>query len=195
MKKVDKTYQARYEVKKSTFLSFLTPIENFETLRDRLKLEHPKANHIVWAYRTLNEFEQIVENSSDDGEPKGTSGPPCLNVLKGDDIVLSAVLVVRYFGGVKLGTGGLVRAYSKSVHEVIGESEFVPHEKLVKVEFLVPYHHVQRFEHFFKTNLFLKGDKSFNEKGAYWQVDMNEKQKELFLEFLKQFNKIVPKID
>jgi len=69
-----------------------------------LRESHPKARHIVYAYRELNEFEQIVENSSDDGEPKGSSGVPVLNVLRGEDFINVAILVVRYFGGIKLGT-------------------------------------------------------------------------------------------
>lgn len=194
MKQVDGTYSSGCEVKKSTFLSFLTPIDNFENLKKELQSTHLKANHIVWAYRTLNEFEQIVENSSDDKEPKGTSGPPCLNVLKGDDIILSSVLVVRYFGGIKLGTGGLVRAYSRSVQEVIKESNFITYEKLFSVKFSVTYTHLQRFEHFFKTNSFLQGDRDFDQNGAIWTIQMTKKQKELFLEFLKNFNEIKPKI-
>jgi len=77
-----------------------------------LKIEHPKARHIVYAYRELNEFNQIIENSSDDGEPKGSSGVPVLNVLRGEEFINVAILVVRYFGGIKLGIGGLVRAYT-----------------------------------------------------------------------------------
>ncbi|NPA81685.1 MAG: YigZ family protein, partial [Epsilonproteobacteria bacterium] len=76
---IDRVYEASYEIKRSEFLSFLVPIERFDEVYDRLKKEHKKANHIVWAKRFLNEFDQIVENSTDDGEPKGTSGVPSLN--------------------------------------------------------------------------------------------------------------------
>ncbi|HSR74465.1 MAG TPA: YigZ family protein, partial [Sulfurovum sp.] len=82
------------------------PIADFEGLQSKLKVEHPKANHVVYALRYLNEFDQVVENFSDDGEPKGCAGTPALNVLRGEGLVNCAVLIVRYFGGIKLGTGG-----------------------------------------------------------------------------------------
>ena len=119
MKFVQKEFSYTIEEKKSKFISYLFPYSNFDEVMKRLREEHPKAVHFVYAYRYLNEFEQIVENSSDDGEPKGTSGKPTLAVLSGADIVNSAVVIVRYFGGTKLGTGGLVRAYSNSANEVI----------------------------------------------------------------------------
>ena len=112
MKTIEKEISAAQEIKKSSFIAYLAPLASFETLRAQLRQQHPKARHIVWAYRTLNEPGQIVENSSDDGEPKSTAGAPCLNALRGAELINAAVLVVRYFGGIKLGTGGLVHAYA-----------------------------------------------------------------------------------
>ena len=144
---VDRTFSATYEIKKSKFIAYLTPISNFKSLREKLKEEHPKARHIVYAYRKLNEFEQIVENSSDDGEPKGSSGVPVLNVLRGEDFINVAILVVRYFGGIKLGIGGLVRAYSASAKLVIEKSDSFIYEKLEKYKFKTPYSNIQRVEY------------------------------------------------
>ena len=116
------------EVKQSKFIAHLVPYDKYLTTLTYLKNKHPKARHFVTAYRYLNEYEQIVEHSSDDGEPKGTSGKPSLMVLQGQELINSAVITVRYFGGTKLGTGGLVRAYSNSANlvakEVIVEGEF-----------------------------------------------------------------------
>ncbi len=195
MYSVNEVFQAKYEVKKSVFLSFLSPIDGFEDLRADLKQKHPKANHIVYAYRTLNEFDQIVENSSDDGEPKGTSGIPSLNVLKGADLILCGVLIVRYFGGIKLGTGGLVRAYSASVQEVIKEANLIPYEKLFSVKFDVSYQLLQRFEHFFKTNSFLQYEKNFNETGANIEIKMSQTQIDIFNDFVKNFPHVKVEID
>ena len=87
MQTIDKIITATYEIKKSTFLSFLCPVSEFKALHERLKAEHPKAAHVVWAYRELNGYGQIVENQSDDGEPKGTSGQPSLNALRGVELI------------------------------------------------------------------------------------------------------------
>lgn len=114
---------------------------------NRLKKEHPKARHFVYAYRYLNEFDQIVENSSDDGEPKGTSGKPCLNVLAGNEMINTAVIVVRYFGGVKLGTGGLVRAYGDSVNEVMANSHTLLYEKQQQYQIKLEYSRLSLVEY------------------------------------------------
>lgn len=108
-----------FEVKGSKFLCYFEPLninENVRTRQEELRAEHFKCVHVVYASRVLNEFGQIVENQSDDGEPKGSSGAPALNVLRGADIVNAACYIVRYFGGTLLGVGGLVRAYSNAVN-------------------------------------------------------------------------------
>lgn len=108
-----------FEVKGSKFLCFFEPLsinENVRTRQEELRAEHFKCVHVVYASRVLNEFGQIVENQSDDGEPKGSSGAPALNVLRGANIVNAVCYVVRYFGGTLLGVGGLVKAYSNAVN-------------------------------------------------------------------------------
>lgn len=187
MKTVGVNSSCEYEAKKSLFVAHLVPFSEFKQVRETLKAEHPKANHIVWAYRHLNEFDQVVENSSDDGEPKGTSGPPCLNVLRGNELINCAVLVVRYFGGIKLGTGGLVRAYGASVNEVINISEFEEYEKLLSVKFEVTYRLMQRFEHFFAQNNFPKGEREYNDVGAVWEMDVTKNQKLKLQDFAKEY--------
>ena len=102
MQTVERTYESLTEVKRSKFITYLVPISEYDGLQEKLKAENPKANHVVYALRYMNEYEQIVENSSDDGEPKGCAGTPALNVLRGENIINCAVLIVRYFGGIKL---------------------------------------------------------------------------------------------
>ena len=84
--------------------------------------------------RYINEFDQIVENQTDDGEPKGSAGKPSLDVLRGAELVNTALITVRYFGGIKLGIGGMVRAYGGAVNEVISQSNLVKYEKLITLE-------------------------------------------------------------
>lgn len=147
MKFVQKEFSCTFEEKKSKFVAHLMPYDMFDVVMLRLKNEHPKARHHVYAYRYLNDFDQIVENSSDDGEPKGTSGKPSLAVLAGNELINTAVIIVRYFGGVKLGTGGLVRAYGDSVNEVINISEFKEYQKLIEKTLICDYSELSKLEY------------------------------------------------
>ena len=147
MNTVNKAYNTQIEVKKSKFLSYLVPIKQFKSLHEKLKKEHPKANHIVWALRELNEFKQIVENSSDDGEPKGAAGVPTLNVLRGNELINSAILTVRYFGGIKLGVDGMARAYSNAANAVIKEANIVPYVELVSHTIKANYNEQRQIEY------------------------------------------------
>lgn len=107
------------EIKKSKFIGYLFEIKNVEEIKekiDALKREHKKATHICYAYRLNSPF---AEKAVDDGEPSGTAGKPILNVLQKQNIYNSLLVVVRYFGGIKLGAGGLLRAYSKCASETI----------------------------------------------------------------------------
>ncbi len=122
-------FTATYEEKQSKFIAHLIPYNLYTNTLETLKNEHPKARHFVTSYRYLNEFDQIVEHSSDDGEPKGTSGKPTLCVLQGQELINTAVIVVRYFGGTKLGTGGLVRAYSDAVNMAVNLAELIIYKK------------------------------------------------------------------
>ncbi len=98
--------------KKSRFWGFLLECEKEEevkTFLEELKKEHKKATHFCWACRLKTPF---CERAVDDGEPSGTAGRPILSVLQKKDLQNRAIIVVRYFGGVKLGAGGLLRAYA-----------------------------------------------------------------------------------
>ncbi|MEA2049917.1 MAG: YigZ family protein [Campylobacterota bacterium] len=144
---VTQEYNSTYLIKKSKFITYICNYQDFKSLISRLKNQHPKARHFVYAYRYLNEFEQIVENSSDDGEPKGTSGKPALNVLSGNEMINTAVVIVRYFGGIKLGTGGLVRAYSEAVNQVLDVCEKQSYIKLIKKRVKVSYSNLSIVEY------------------------------------------------
>jgi uncharacterized YigZ family protein len=140
-------FTSTYEIKKSKFIAHLVPFSTFSSTMELLKKEHPKARHFVYATRYLNEFDQIVENSSDDGEPKGTSGKPSLAVLSGADVINAAVIIVRYFGGIKLGTGGLVRAYGNAVNEVLSIANLLAYEKLETKNITVNYNELDKLKY------------------------------------------------
>ena len=179
------------EVKKSKFIATLAPFKDFESLNKALRDEHPKAAHVVWAYRYLNEFGQIVENSSDDGEPKGSSAPALLRALRGAELVDTCALVVRYFGGIKLGIGGLVRAYGASVNEAIksakdmGALEFFEKKESLKV--FVPFALISRCEHFAKTQN-IEFSQEFSAAGCDFNFSINKSQKAELIKFCATLN-------
>lgn len=189
MQTISEIFSASFEEKKSTFLAYLCPMKEFDALHVKLKNDHPKAAHIVWAKRLFNEYRQIVENNSDDGEPKGTSGPPVLNVMRGFELVEVGILIVRYFGGIKLGTGGLVRAYGSSAKEVIAHAILVPFVFKEIVTCKTDYPLVPRFEHYStQKNLHIK-NRLFENDGVVWEFEMSEAEKEAFLRFAEVFER------
>ena len=110
--------------KKSKFIGDLFYIESSEEAENKIKAIKKKyfdAKHHCIAYRTI-ENGQIIEKSSDDGEPSGTAGAPMLNILQKNNLVNVLIVVTRYFGGILLGTGGLVRAYSNTLLQAIENS-------------------------------------------------------------------------
>ena len=174
-----------HEVKQSKFIAHLLPFSLYEITLEKLKQEHPKARHFVTAFRTINEYEQILEHSSDDGEPKGTSGKPSLMVLQGQGIINSAVIIVRYFGGTKLGTGGLVRAYSDAVNGILENAELLEYKKELIRKIEITYSELRLVEYecdIFSIKIL---EKSFDEKILY-TIQADEQNIELFLEKLKR---------
>ncbi len=150
------------EIKKSKFITYLMPYCDFHTSMKDLKIKYPKARHFVYSYRFLNEFDQIVENSSDDGEPKGTSGRPTLNVLSGAKMINTAVIVVRYFGGIRLGTGGLVKAYSDAVNLVLTKATIYTYEKLENRTLEIPYNSLGKIEYLLEQQKIKINNKDFD---------------------------------
>ncbi|MEA1959989.1 MAG: YigZ family protein [Bacillota bacterium] len=117
---VQKKAEANISIKKSKFIALLFPFsveEDFECLMETVRKEWPKARHYCFAYRLHGN--PVSERMSDDGEPSGTAGMPMLEILKGANLENVLAVVVRYFGGTLLGTGGLVRAYSDAVREAL----------------------------------------------------------------------------
>jgi uncharacterized YigZ family protein len=168
------------EVNRSKFITHLVPISEYEGLQSKLKAEHPKSNHVVYALRHLNEFDQIVENSSDDGEPKGCAGVPALNVLRGKELINCAVLIVRYFGGIKLGTGGMARAYALAVKEVLKEAKLVPYEKEIIYMFSTNYNEVDKTLYRLKQLNLTNYERDFGVDKVVWKLTGSEEKIEQF---------------
>lgn len=119
-----------YKEKGSKFLGFLIPIASEKDFRSELEVltrKYYDATHVCYAYRLLpiSGGGSIIERKSDGGEPSGTAGDPILRQLRESQIVNGAVVVIRYFGGTKLGKGGLARAFRTCASEAINNSELV----------------------------------------------------------------------
>lgn len=124
-------------IEKSKFITYLRPCfneEEYKTFLKEIKKKHYDATHVCSAFISEN-----VKRSSDDGEPSGTAGVPILSSLEKAGLTNTCALVVRYFGGVKLGAGGLVRAYSSSVSDAIKCAKLVEDVELPEYEIVLDY--------------------------------------------------------
>ncbi|WP_302483967.1 YigZ family protein [uncultured Dialister sp.] len=159
------TFQKELEIKKSIFLATLIPVKNEEEAQEaiaKMKKEKRDATHNCSAYRIGTE--RIYEKSSDDGEPQGTAGHPMLHVLQMNELTNTLAIVTRWFGGIKLGAGGLTRAYTQSLADAVKEADLVrytPHEKYT-VSF--PYTTAGAFENHIKGTDIIVKDRQFFDK-------------------------------
>ncbi|MDZ4910308.1 YigZ family protein, partial [Clostridium perfringens] len=129
-----------YIVEKSTFIGYAKPIKTEEEAIEfvnEIKKKHKDATHNVWAY-TVGE-NMNIQRYSDDGEPQGTAGIPTLEVIKKEDLRDVVVVVTRYFGGIKLGAGGLVRAYTKGAKIGIEAGIVIEKVKYTEVKIKIEY--------------------------------------------------------
>ena len=180
MQTIEQSFTGQYEVKKSKFIAHLVPIAQYKGLQEQLRAEHPKARHVVYALRYLNEFEQIVENSSDDEEPKGAAGVPSLNVLRGEELINVALLTVRYFGGTKLGIGGMARAYASAVKEVVALADIKKYEKEFTYKFDSTYSDVQKREYVLNKLEIFQVERQFLGDKVSWEIKTTQEKLDEF---------------
>ena len=136
-----------YIVEKSTFIGYAEPIKTEEEAIEfinEIKKKHKDATHNVWAY-TIGE-NMNIQRYSDDGEPQGTAGIPTLEVIKKEDLRDVVVVVTRYFGGIKLGAGGLVRAYTKGAKVGIEAGIVIEKVKYSEVKIKIEYTQLGRIQ-------------------------------------------------
>lgn len=127
---VTEPFETEFEIKKSRFIGRIYPIaseDDANAILSAVKKEHYKANHVcsAWVLHTTPERQK----ASDDGEPSGTAGKPILEVMNKRQIKDALVLVIRYFGGIKLGAGGLIRAYSATAAKVLSQCPIIKKQR------------------------------------------------------------------
>jgi len=145
-----KQVETLYEIKKSKFIAcagFANSRESAMALLDSVKQRYPDARHHCWAYVFGNPNSPSSAAMADDGEPSGTAGKPILNVLQHKDIGDIMIIVTRYFGGIKLGAGGLVRAYSAAAQQAVDALEVRQEIKLEPLSVDIDFKHEQFVRH------------------------------------------------
>ena len=133
---------ARLEIKKSAFITYAYPVTSREQAMfhvEQLREQYTDARHHCWAYIIGDPNNTTSAGFDDDGEPNGTAGRPILNVLQHKSIGNVIIIVVRYFGGIKLGAGGLTRAYAGSAQAAVDEMILSPYVPMITVEILAEF--------------------------------------------------------
>ncbi|WP_270523916.1 YigZ family protein [Streptococcus anginosus] len=157
--------QVQEEIKKSRFICHIKRVTTEEEARNfiqAVKKEHYKATHNCSAF-ILGEQSEI-KRSSDDGEPNGTAGVPMLGVLENHQLTNVCAVVTRYFGGIKLGAGGLIRAYAGNVALAIKEIGIVHIKEQLGLRIALSYSQYQELSNFLKANHLQEQDTSFTEQ-------------------------------
>jgi len=133
---------ARLEIKKSEFIAYAYPVNSREQAMfhvEQLREKHPDARHWCWAYIIGDPDNTTSAGFDDDGEPSGTAGRPILGVLQHKSIGNIIIIVVRYFGGIKLGAGGLTRAYAGSAQAAVDQMILQPYVPMTQIQILADF--------------------------------------------------------
>lgn len=193
LKTIENSAVAEIEEKRSKFIGSVFYVESVEEAEEIIKQHKKKyhdARHNCFAYIIKENI--VVKKSSDDGEPSGTAGSPILNVIERNYLCNVIIIVTRYFGGILLGTGGLVRAYTEAATNAVNQAKIVEQEKGLEVEFEVSYADIEKFKYYCN----LKNIKIVNityTENVKIVIDLTEEEKNEILEEYK-YNEKLPNI-
>lgn len=170
--------QVQEEIKKSRFICHAKRVYSEEEARDfitAIKKEHYKATHNCSAFIVGERSE--IKRTSDDGEPSGTAGVPMLGVLENHNLTNVCVVVTRYFGGIKLGAGGLIRAYAGSVALAIKEIGIIEIKEQAGIAIQMSYAQYQEYSNFLKEHNLMELETNFTDQvDTIIYVDKEEKE-------------------
>lgn len=168
--------------KKSKFIANICHVESIEEAEEKIrsiKKKYYDSKHNCVAYRVV-ENGQVVEKSSDDGEPSGTAGGPMLNILQKNNLCNVVVVVTRYFGGILLGTGGLVRAYSDATQKAIEKCIKTHKVDGIEFEIKLDYSNLEIFKYYCKNNEINITKIDYGED-IVLKIEMEKNRKNIFL--------------
>ncbi len=163
MKTIEKEIDSEIIIKNSKFITYIFPIASpdISSYLNKVKEIHSKANHYCYGYIYDNVF-----HYSDDGEPSNTAGLPIYHVLQKTELNHVLAIVVRYFGGIKLGAGGLVRAYTKAVSNTLSQCNYIQLEKGYLVKITTNYQEMKNLDYILKN--YRIQSKEFQEQIIYY---------------------------
>lgn len=173
-------------ISKSRFIAYIKPVSTENEAKafiDEIKTKHKDATHNCSAYTVGPEMN--IQKANDDGEPSGTAGIPMLEILKKQEIHNVCVVVTRYFGGIKLGAGGLIRAYSGTVRDVIYDIGRVELREAIPVTVTLDYDQTGKFEYELASTTFLLREQFYTDKVSY-QIDVVKNEYDAFIDFLNR---------
>ena len=171
MKTIAKPFQTSIDIKKSQFICRLFPAQTEKEAKEiinEISEKYSDATHNCTAYVVSDS-----EGYDDDGEPGGTAGRPMLNVLKKNEMENLVAIVTRYFGGIKLGAGGLVRAYSKSVLETLSIADIVDMELYEIFRFTFEYQHIKTIDGEIRSKNLAVVEKQYETNVIYFVASNN----------------------
>ena len=176
-KTINTNVSAEIVEKKSKFIANVFYVETVEEAEEKVKEKKKKyfdARHNCFAYSVFTK-DGIVNRFSDDGEPSGTAGGPMLNILNGKELTNLVVVVTRYFGGILLGTGGLIRAYTGATQEALGKLEDVYKDLGLEAKLVTTYPELEKLKYYLKQNQIEITNTEYNEKVEVF-VDITEEK-------------------
>ena len=176
-KTINQNISAEIVEKKSKFIANVFYVETVEEAEEKVKEIKKKyfdARHNCFAYSVFTK-DGIVNRFSDDGEPSGTAGGPMLNILNGKELTNVVVIVTRYFGGILLGTGGLIRAYTGATQEALGKLEDVYKDLGLEAKLITTYPELEKLKYYLKQNQIEITSTEYNETVEVF-VDITEEK-------------------
>ncbi|UBH09161.1 YigZ family protein [Macrococcus armenti] len=181
-------------INKSRFITHLYKVDSEEEAKDKIaeiKALHKDATHNCSAY-TIGDSHQI-QKANDDGEPSGTAGVPMLESLKKNEIHNAVAIVTRYYGGIKLGSGGLIRAYQGGVSDAIQETGKVIYKNGLIIKATLPYENTGKFEHSLDEK-FVILDKTYTDKVTY-DIQLVVQDKDAFIDYVTELTQGNPEVE
>ncbi|QOC23686.1 YigZ family protein [Wenzhouxiangella sp. AB-CW3] len=173
------------EVKRSRFIARAAPVANEDEARAFLeRIGDPGATHNCWAFKAGDQY-----RFDDDGEPGGTAGMPILQAIEGQDFDRVMVVVTRYFGGTKLGTGGLARAYGASAAEALRSADSSPLVQKIRLRVSLPFDCINAAHQALETHTAEKLDETFDSNGVTLVVTLPTNHRQAFTNQLRDLTR------